>query len=89
MNILFVFFNIEQSKAVSCPTVAHQLSGAKNIQQVLANNDVLKRFIDGNVIMCVSYVYHMCIHEHFIYIRLLIYIKANTRNIQNQLPFLK
>lgn len=40
---------IELSKAIKCPTIQHQLAGAKQIQQqILADQDVLRRFCTNN-----------------------------------------
>ena len=36
---------IEQSFALKCPSVAHQLSGFKKIQQELSRPEVLERYV--------------------------------------------
>lgn len=39
--------HLENSKAIKCPSLLTQLSGAKKIQQVLTNPDMVKRFAQG------------------------------------------
>lgn len=39
---------VEQSNVISCPNVAYQLSGAKKVQQVLTDPNVLKLFLDDS-----------------------------------------
>lgn len=39
---------LERSYAIKCPTIALQLAGAKKVQQVLAEPDVLERFMGSN-----------------------------------------
>jgi glutathione synthetase len=38
---------LERSRAVKCPTIATQLAGAKKVQQVLAVEEVLERFVQS------------------------------------------
>ncbi|SGZ58985.1 CIC11C00000003965 [Sungouiella intermedia] len=38
---------LESSKAIKCPSLLTQLSGAKKIQQVLTNAEIIKKFLPG------------------------------------------
>ena len=37
---------IEKSRAIKCPTIAYQLAGTKKVQQMLAEDGCLERFLD-------------------------------------------
>lgn len=42
---------MEKSRAVKCPSVAYQLVGAKKLQQILAQDGVVEKFIkDPNAV---------------------------------------
>lgn len=39
---------MERSKSIKCPSVAYHLAGTKKIQQVLAQNNMLEKFVDSD-----------------------------------------